>query len=391
MALPTFLANLSTTQWIIGTLIAAFLVVYFITVTLKRHRQWAPIMEIPGPTEWPFLGNAPQLATNENEHLFPLLSDWSHQTGNVMYVFWFYAGFPQIILSHPQAAKEVLQHSTNITKGYLYKFLHPWLGTGLLTSTNQKWEVRRSLLTPSFHEDVMNRFMKIFQSKAIKLKDLWLVRADNGKEFNPFTGITHMALDVINEAAMGVELGALDNENGEHEDSEYIKSIYALSELAWNRMTSPWLWPDWTYQWTTKGKKFAKALKCAHDFTREVIQKHREKFEREGLSDDGNLAFLDMLLAAETETGVALTDEDVQEEVDTFMFEGHDTTSSGMFWTIWLIGQNPECQAKAQEEVDRVLGDQECPTAEQLEELTYITYVSFHFFSPSVSHLMYLV
>lgn len=67
------------------------------------------------------------------------------------------------------------------------------------------------------------------------------------------------------------------------------------------------------------------------------------------------LAFLDLLL--EMVDKGTLTLQDVREEVDTFMFEGHDTTSAGMNWALQMLGSHPEYQAKVHQELDQVFGD----------------------------------
>ena len=38
----------------------------------------------------------------------------------------------------------------------------------------------------------------------------------------------------------------------------------------------------------------------------------------------------------------------VLSQVDTFMFEGHDTTSNGLAWTLHFLGCNKHIQIKAQ-------------------------------------------
>ncbi|XP_028414066.1 cytochrome P450 4V2-like [Dendronephthya gigantea] len=47
-----------------------------------------------------------------------------------------------------------------------------------------------------------------------------------------------------------------------------------------------------------------------------------------------------------------ITKEGVREEVDTFMFEGHDTTAASLQWIIYLRSIYPDVQSRLQQEVD---------------------------------------
>ena len=73
------------------------------------------------------------------------------------------------------------------------------------------------------------------------------------------------------------------------------------------------------------------------------------------LGSTKRIAFLDMLLKARNEDP-SITYNDIQEEVDTFMFEGHDTTCAAAGWAFQLIGSHPEVQKKLHEEIDGIFG-----------------------------------
>ena len=82
----------------------------------------------------------------------------------------------------------------------------------------------------------------------------------------------------------------------------------------------------------------------------------------EGLSKDfGNsskrkrIAFLDMLLDVKQQNSDNISFDDIQEEVDTFMFEGHDTTTAAINWTFFSIATHPEVQKKIDQELKDVL------------------------------------
>ena len=105
--------------------------------------------------------------------------------------------FPVIATISPEAAKTVLESNTVITKGIEYGIIKRWLGTGLLTSTGDKWKTRRKLLTPAFHFNVLNSFLRIYDEEAKILLTQLEEHADTGKIFNFFPYIKRCALDVI--------------------------------------------------------------------------------------------------------------------------------------------------------------------------------------------------
>ncbi|TNM85768.1 hypothetical protein fugu_008039 [Takifugu bimaculatus] len=80
-----------------------------------------------------------------------------------------------------------------------------------------------------------------------------------------------------------------------------------------------------------------------------------------------------MLLKTTDEDGNKMSHRDIQEEVDTFMFRGHDTTAASMNWVLHLMGSHPEAQSKVHQELQEVFGESNRPiTTEDLKKLKYL-------------------
>ncbi|GFW47568.1 cytochrome P450 4c3 [Trichonephila clavipes] len=84
-------------------------------------------------------------------------------------------------------------------------------------------------------------------------------------------------------------------------------------------------------------------------------------------------AFLDLLLDLHIKDNV-LSERDIREEVDTFMFAGHDTTAMGISWALYNIGLRPDIQDMIHDELDRIFqDDRERPiTMEDVREMKYL-------------------
>nr|XP_053629682.1 LOW QUALITY PROTEIN: cytochrome P450 4C1-like [Cherax quadricarinatus] len=283
---------------------------------------------------------------------------------------------PNILISGPRATEVMLSSSRHLDKSLDYRFLHPWLGTGLLTSSGSKWHSRRKLLTPAFHFKILEDFLGVFNTQSSKLVKK-LTKVADGNVFNIFPYITLCTLDIICETAMGCSVNAQDNDN-----SDYVKAVYRISYLVQQRTAVLWQQSDIIYWLMGYAKEHDACLKILHDFTRQTITRRRKAYEQRKLksNEEGTelqgekkrLAFLDLLLESSTEGGKNLTDQDIQEEVDTFMFEGHDTTTAAINWMLYLMGHHPHIQARVHEELDSIFEGTDRPaTMDDIRQMKY--------------------
>lgn len=135
------------------------------------------------------------------------------------------------------------------------------------------------------------------------------------------------------------------------------------------------------------GRRQRESLKILHGFTDKVIRERRQELidrpsefqtlDDTAASDDiggkKKMAFLDILLHSQID-GKSLSDSDIREEVDTFMFEGHDTTTSGITFCLYNLAMHPEVQEKCYREICDVIGDDKMASATyaQLNNLQYL-------------------
>ncbi|CAL4060717.1 unnamed protein product, partial [Meganyctiphanes norvegica] len=336
----------------VSSLITYSLITVVVTMVvswiIKRQKMIAMIEKIPGPRAIPILGNALEVNVEPRE-MFQQIIGYTHIWSQRVSLHRIWAGpFPMISTYTASNVEVILSSNKHIDKSRDYNFLHPWLGTGLLTSTGSKWKSRRKTLTPTFHFKILEDFVDVFNVQASKLVTKLTPVAD-GDVVNMFPFVTCATLDIICETAMGVSPNAQD-----HGDSEYVQAVYKLNSLIQKRQARPWLHPNILFYLLGYGAQHDKCLNVLHGFTNKAIAQRKKIFnenkiaekkekEEDDIGKKKRLAFLDLLLDI-SDNGANLSDLDIREEVDTFMFEGHDTTSAAISWSLYLIGANPEVQ-----------------------------------------------
>uniref|UniRef100_A0A8C3XN11 Cytochrome P450 n=1 Tax=Chelydra serpentina TaxID=8475 RepID=A0A8C3XN11_CHESE len=255
-----------------------------------------------------------------------------------------------------------------------YRYALPWIGMYSLLAINngRKWFQHRKLLTPGFHYGVLKPYVSLITKSTQVMLDKWEHLIDQETSVELFGHLSLMTLDSILKCAFSHESNCqIDRSNS------YIKSVYEITFQINYRI---WYLPyqiDFIYWLSRDGRRFQKACDMVHLQTDKVIKERKKSLkderELEKIQKKRHLDFLDILLCAKDENGAGLSDEDIRAEVDTFMFGGHDTTASGISWTLYCLAMYPEHQKKCREEIRELLGDQETIQWDDLSKMPYTT------------------
>ncbi|CAI2354831.1 unnamed protein product [Caenorhabditis sp. 36 PRJEB53466] len=360
---------------IIFPIAVALLVIYILSFydTIRLMRKfWVYGEKIPGPPAHPIFGNAALFknkTTEEFVEIFIRLANDAREKGaNLMRVQMM--GKIYVWPLNGRTAATILESSTEGNKGDDYKFLHPWLGGGLLMEAlGDRWKRHRKMLTPAFHFAKLEGYLEVFNSETKIMIDCLEKGMENGETIDLFPYIKRCALDIICKTAMGIKIDA----QIVH-DHQYVRAVEGFNKLAVEYSMNPFLWNRFIYWALGYQKMHDDFLYTLKKFTNDAIVERRAaiasgKVEKQ--TSKRKMNFLDILLSSEESN--ELTSEDIRQEVDTFIFAGHDTTTTALSWVCWNLAHNPEVQEKVYSELVDVFGEDpnEDVTPEGINKLEY--------------------
>ncbi|XP_046748575.1 cytochrome P450 4g15-like [Diprion similis] len=385
-------------------ILSAILGVIYYYIETSRISKMGQL--IPGPPTVPFLGNGLVVFNVEPAQLIDKLREFVFY-GKVVRAF--LGPLLYVFIIDPKDVEIILSSHVHIDKSFEYRYFKPWLGEGLLISTGEKWRSHRKIIAPTFHLSILRTFVPLFyeNSKVLVSK----MREVIGKEFDCHDYLSATTVDILLETAMGVKDTKTDGAG-----FEYAMAVMKMCDIVHRRTYALFTRFDFFFNLTKSAKLQEKLLGIIHGLTNSVIkekknrhvamasqdkmqiksvnscqennepkevveknsseEKARYNYVRDDLDDiDENdigekkrLAFLDLMIEL-ARNGVNLTDEEIKEEVDTIMFEGHDTTAAGSSFVLCLLGYYPDVQEKVYQELDEIFqgSDRETTFRDTLE------------------------
>lgn len=339
------------------------LVLFLLLVTLllllydfvdKQGKVFRAMNTFPGPPVRPLIGTLTEISFLNQATTFQWARKWALRY-RASYRFWGSSTLNVLNIIRVREAEPLLSSTKNIDKSRYYKFLHPLMGLGLLNSTGTKWNHRRRILTPTFHFNILNGFHQTFVEECELLLDTLDSDVNCGRTTALQPIMSRFTLSTICETSMGVKLSSVAGAD------EYRLKLYEIGEMLVHRLMRPWMLSDLVCKLTGYHAVLQKLLRPVHSFTTGIINQRRKQFQQNpemfDTAVDKNIytntkkryAMLDSLLLAEQKQ--LIDSEGIREEVDTFTFEGHDTTASALVFIFFQLAREPAIQERIYREI----------------------------------------
>jgi cytochrome P450 len=273
-----------------------------------------------------------------------------------------------IVIAHdPDVVHEALvEKAAVLEKSEMLRFaLYPLAGEGLFTSRGQLWRRQRKLMAPLFVPGQLRAYAADMVACAERAQGGWRegqtieLARETTRITMAIAGKTLFDIDTFDEAdelgeALTVALDFTSSMGGSPLGFAHIyvrRHLEALAERAGAglsdrllRLAARFEGPIW-YPGEL-GRRMRVAVRTLDERVSRMIEERRAS----GLDRSDLLTKL--LTARDEDDGNAMSDRQVHDEVITLFVAGHETTATGLAWTLYELCRHPEVYDAVEREID---------------------------------------
>ncbi|KAG0745359.1 hypothetical protein G6F57_000996 [Rhizopus arrhizus] len=317
---------------------------------------------IPGPMKLPFVGNLYDMVPN-------LVEGWMRQFekyGPVVEIS--LLGKILVGTNSPAVAEVFAKESEYFTKKITKSGLgevKEFAGQGLFTTDTDEmdWQLAHKLLMPAFSP----RAIKAYQVEMAIIAQQTINVFEQFKPHEPVEIIewtTNLTFETIGRIGFGYDFNLLVGRD--QEQNPFIEAMGYCLNLALQRMQQAQFVKQLPIE---ANRRFDRSVRLMHDIVENVIRERKESPDASNKEKD----LLGYMLNARDEHNLGLSDDNIRDQVVTFLIAGHDTTANTLAWTLYELAKHPEVQAKVLQEIaDNHITHEEAPTPEQISNLKYM-------------------
>jgi cytochrome P450 len=245
-----------------------------------------------------------------------------------------------IVTTNPAVIQHVLKtNAENYQKSEIQvKRMGHFLGKGLLTTHGEAWRTQRRLIQKGFDRKQLDALSSIMQdSLAESLRDF-----DRQVRLGPVDIYPHlmkMTFAMVARSLFGAKL--------KEEDIDLVShTICTVQEFIVRQTIQPYLNPWFAVSGDLRRHEDMRVR--ADSILMSYIQQRRNQAPGNDL--------LQTLMDARYADGEGMSDELVLSESMQLLVAGHETSSNGLSWLLYLLSSHPDCLERVRQEFDSVLG-----------------------------------
>ena len=250
---------------------------------------------------------------------------------------------PVVFVSHPQALQTILTSDDSKVfdaPGELNGLFEPLLGTqSVIGLSSDRHRRMRQLMMPPFHGERMRSYGQLISDITEDVSREWAV----GQSFSVREPMQAISMRVILKAVFGLAEGL-----------RYQKLEELLGTLL-NEMSSPLsvslLYLPILRQDLGPLSPWGSFVRKRHQVDQLIYE---EIAERRMHPDDSRTDILTLLMAARDETGEAMTDGELHDELMTLLVAGHETTATALTWALYWIHKVPDVREQLLQELQEL-------------------------------------
>jgi cytochrome P450 len=261
---------------------------------------------------------------------------------------------PALLVNHPDLIEDVLVTRMPVfgRSRLVLRTMRPVAGNGLFTSEGELWRRQRHLLQPLFQRSQLAGY----GTAVVTLTEQLLAGWQDGEVRDLSQEMASLTLAIAAKVLFNADLT--------HTDGGIRAAVTVLlreMNVRLNSLVVLWLPAAFPSPSNLRLRRAVKQLDAAlYDLIRR---------RRAGGADPGDLLSL-LLHAHEGVDARAMSDQQVRDELITFLVAGHETTAVALAWAWYLLAQHPEVEARLVDELQAVLGGR-VPSVADLSRLPY--------------------
>ena len=248
---------------------------------------------------------------------------------------------PTYLVSDPEAVRRVLVTNARAygKRTLQYTTLSLVTGDGLLTADTEQWRPQRRLVQPAFHHGTLELVADHVRAATDRLVAAWV--ANDGAVVDVDEAMMHLTLEVVGQSLFGSDLSG----DAERLAEATLTALGVVVKKARTPLSVPVGVP------TPTNVVLRRAVRQLDHAVAAMLS---DRAARPLADGEAPRDMLDLLLLAHDDDGSTLSQQQVRDQIVTFIVAGHETVASALTWAWQLLAANPDAAAALRAEVDSV-------------------------------------